>query len=128
MLIRDILLESHNYMAGHCHIMAIAIKKLHPKWKLKAHIGWDEDAEDDDDYRIDHIYAVDPKSGKAYDCRGEFSTEEELLGPNETGGVETQIVPITFKNINYLVRKGELAAFTSVDLDIATKFAKSISL
>lgn len=128
MLVREILTESHNYLSGQCHVMAFAIKKLHPDWKLKARIGWDEDSEEDENYRVDHIYVVDPSTNKAYDCRGEFPTEEELIGPDETGAVETQIIPITFKDINYLIRKGELSPFTSVDLNKAIKFAKTISL
>ncbi len=113
--------ESVDYMKGHCHIMALALKALHPDWKLRAHIGWDEEAESDDDYRVDHIYVTAP-DGSAYDCRGKFKNEHELIGPDQTGGVETQIVDYTLADIKTDIRRGELKSFTKQDIQNAINF------
>ena len=113
-----------DYMAGHCHVMALALKKLHPDWKIRAHIGWDEDAEEDSDYRIDHVYIV-ALDGTAYDCRGKFSSEEELVGPDETGGVETQFVDYGIDDIKHDIARGELKRFGKEDLVQAVKFIQS---
>lgn len=116
---------SPDYMTGHCHVMALALKKLHPDWQLRAHVGWDEEAEDDADYRIDHVYIVAP-DGTAYDCRGRFDNEQQLVGPDETGGVETQFVDYTLDDIKADVARGELRPFGRADLANAEKFAQSI--
>ena len=118
------LLESQSYMAGHCHVMAIALKMQHPNWQIRAHIGWEEEAEDEDDYRIDHIYIVAP-DGSAYDCRGKFNNETELVGPNETG-VETQYIDYSLDDMKADVLRGELKSFNSRDIDRAVKFAQRI--
>ena len=31
--------EGKDYMAGHCHVMALALKMKHPNWHLRAHVG-----------------------------------------------------------------------------------------
>lgn len=113
--------EDVDYLRGHCHVMALALKQLHPDWQIKAHIGWEEEAEDDDDYRIDHVYIVAP-DGSAYDCRGRFNNEQELIGPDETGGVETQIVDYSIDDINADVNRGELKRFTKQDIQNALQF------
>ena len=110
-----------DYMKGHCHVMALAYKMLHPDWQLKAHIGWDEEAEDDEDYRIDHVYIVAP-DGSAYDCRGRFNNEQELVGPDETGGVETQFVEYSMDDLKADVARGELKRFTKQDVQNAINF------
>jgi GNAT superfamily N-acetyltransferase len=115
--------DDQDYIAGYCHVMALALKKLHPDWKIRAHIGWDEQAEDDNDYRVDHVYAVAP-DGSAYDCRGRFDSEEQLVGPDETGGVETQYVDMNFGNIKQLIQRGELKSFTMQDIEKATQLVK----
>ena len=112
-------------MAGHRHVMALALKKLHPDWQIKAHVGWDEESEDDLDYRIDHVFIVAP-DGSAYDCRGRFNNEEELIGSHETGGVETQVVDYDFEDIRRDVTRGELKKFTKQDLENAMKFAGNV--
>ncbi len=117
---------SPDYMTGHCHVMALALKKLHPDWKLKAHVGWEEEAKDDEDYRIDHVYIVAP-DGSAYDCRGRFDSEQELVGPDETGGVETQFVDYTIDDIRADVARGELRPFSRADLEAALKFAQTLT-
>ena len=115
--------EGIDYMAGHCHVMALALKQLHPNWQLRAHIGWEEEAEDEDDYRIDHVYIVAP-DGSAYDCRGKFSNEAELVGPDQTGGIETQFVNYTIEDIQADVARGELKNFSQQDVEKALAFIK----
>ena len=102
--------------------MALALKMKHPNWQLRAHVGWEEEAENDDDYRIDHVYIVAP-DGSAYDCRGKFASEQELVGPNETG-IETQFVDYTLDDMQADVARGELKSFTKQDLKNAIKFLK----
>jgi hypothetical protein len=114
-------------MAGHCHVMALALKRIHPDWQLRAHIGWDEDAEDDDDYRVDHIYVVAP-DGTAYDCRGRFDSEQQLVGPNEVGVEDTQFVDMDWAEIKRLIQRGELKPFDMQDVERATSVAKQMQL
>ena len=118
---RDFIAEGKDYMSGHCHVMALAYKTLHPDWQLRAHIGWDEDAEDDSDYRIDHVYIVAP-DGSAYDCRGRFDNEQELIGPDETGGVETQIIDYSMDDLKADIARKELKSFTKQDVQNAIDF------
>jgi hypothetical protein len=108
--------ESNAYMSGHCHVMALALKSLHPTWQIRAHIGWDADAENDSDYRVDHVYIVDPSTGAAYDCRGRFATEQELVGHNTTGGVETQFVDYDLADLKSDIQRGELRPFSKQDV------------
>ena len=125
---REFILESlHNYMRGHCHVMALALKRIHPNWQVRAHIGWDEDAEDDDDYRVDHVYAVAP-DGAAYDCRGRFDSEQQLVGPNEVGVEDTQFVDMDWAEIKRLIWRGELKPFDIQDVERATAVAKQMQL
>lgn len=117
--------SGHDYMAGHCHVMALALKQLHPDWQIRAHVGWDEDADDDDNYRVDHVYIIAP-DGSAYDCRGRFDNEESLVGPDTTGGIETQFVDYSLAHIKQDIQRGELRAFSRRDLLQATKLAKQL--
>ena len=111
--------------------MALALQKLHPDWQIRAHIGWEEEAEYDEDYRVDHVYIVAP-DGSAYDCRGKFSSEQALVGPDNTGsspgrspgGVETQLVNYSAEDIEHDIQRGELREFSRQDLDNAIKFVK----
>lgn len=119
------VVESPDYMAGHCHVMALALKQLHPDWQIRAHIGWDEEAEDDEDYRIDHVYIVSP-DGSAHDCRGQFKSEQELVGPDQTGGVETQFIDYSLNDINADVNRGELKPFSKQDIERAMTFINNI--
>lgn len=125
MRINEVTQKSPDYMRGHCHVIALAYQLLHPDWKLKAHIGWEEEAEDDTDYRIDHVYVV-ATDGSAYDCRGRFNNEQELIGPDETGGVETQIVGYTMDDLKADVARGELKSFTKQDMQNAINFIKKL--
>jgi hypothetical protein len=117
--------QQQDYMAGHCHVMAIALKLLHPDWQIRAHIGWDDDEAEDHEYRVDHVYIVAP-DGSAYDCRGRFDNEDQLVGPDTTGGIDTQYVSLEATDIKQLISRGELKQFTKQDIVHATKFAKQI--
>jgi GNAT superfamily N-acetyltransferase len=115
--------QHQDYMAGHCHVMAIALKLLHPDWQIRAHIGWDDDEAEDHEYRVDHVYIVAP-DGSAYDCRGRFDNEDQLVGPDTTGGIDTQYVDLEVTDIKQLISRGELKQFTKQDIVHATEFAK----
>lgn len=112
-----------DYITGYCHVMAIALKRLHPDWTIRARIGWDEYSESDEDYRIDHIYAVAP-DGSAYDCRGRFDNEDLLLGPDETGGLDVQVVDFSMEDIRDSVQRHELRFYSKKDIDRAIATAK----
>jgi opacity protein-like surface antigen len=115
-----------DFMRGHCHVMALALLTLHPDWQLRAHIGWDEDAESDRDYRVDHVYVMAP-DGTAYDCRGRFASEQELVGPDETGGAETQFIDYDISRVRADVARGELRPFSRRDLEQARAFARRLA-
>jgi pyrimidine deaminase RibD-like protein len=117
--------EDQDYMAGHCHVMAIALKMLHPDWQIRAHVGWEDEEAEDDEYRVDHVYIVAP-DGTAYDCRGQFPDEESLVGEDVTGGFETQYADFDLADIQQLVQRGELKRFTREDINKAMAFAKRI--
>jgi hypothetical protein len=114
--------KSHDFMAGHCHVMAVALKQLHPDWQIRAHVGYDDDAADDTEYRVDHVYTVAP-DGTAYDCRGRFDNEQQLVGPDTTGGVDTQYVNFGPEEIKQAMLRGELKRFTKQDLANAMQVA-----
>jgi len=117
--------EDQDYMAGHCHVMAIALKMLHPDWQIRAHVGWEDEEAEDNEYRVDHVYTVAP-DGSAYDCRGRFDSEEALVGEDVTGGFETQYADFDLVDIEQLVQRGELKRFTREDINKAVAFAKRI--
>jgi GNAT superfamily N-acetyltransferase len=114
--------KGHDFMAGHCHVMALALKQLHPDWQIRAHVGYDDDAADDTEYRVDHVYTVAP-DGTAYDCRGRFDNEQQLVGPDTTGGVDTQYVNFGPEEIKQAMLRGELKRFTKQDLANAMQVA-----
>ena len=119
---RHIFIEStsHDYMAGHCHVMAIALKQLHPDWQIRARIGWEDDREDDD-YLVDHVYIIAP-DGSAYDCRGRFENEQALVGPDETNVAETQLVDYSLADIKVDIARGELKKVSKQDIARAINF------
>jgi GNAT superfamily N-acetyltransferase len=121
----DSEVKSHDFMAGHCHVMALALKQLHPDWQIRAHVGWDDDAADDTEYRVDHVYTVAP-DGTAYDCRGRFDNEQQLVGPDTTGGVDTQYVNFGPEEIKQAMLRGELKRFTKQDLANAMQTATQV--
>jgi hypothetical protein len=102
--------------------MAMALKQLHPDWQIRAHVGYDDDAADDTEYRVDHVYTVAP-DGTAYDCRGRFDNEQQLVGPDTTGGVDTQYVNFGPEEIKQAMLRGELKRFTKQDLANAMQVA-----
>jgi hypothetical protein len=117
--------RSHDFMAGHCHVMALALKQLHPDWQIRAHVGYDDDEADDAEYRVDHVYTVAP-DGTAYDCRGKFSNEQQLVGPDTTGGVDTQYVNFGPEEIKQAMLRGELKRFSKQDLANAMQVGKQV--
>ena len=121
----DSEVKGHDFMAGHCHVMALALKQLHPDWQIRAHVGYDDDEADDAEYRVDHVYTVAP-DGTAYDCRGKFSNEQQLVGPDTTGGVDTQYVNFGPEEIKQAMLRGELKRFSKHDLDNAMQTATQI--
>ena len=123
---RHIFLEakSADYMAGHCHVMAMALKQLHPDWQIRARIGWEDDS-DDDEYLVDHVYIVAP-DGAAYDCRGRFENEQALIGPDETNVAETQLVDYSLTDIESDIARGELKKVSTQDIAHAVNFANNL--
>jgi len=117
--------RSHDFMAGHCHVMALALKQLHPDWQIRAHVGYDDDEADDAEYRVDHVYTVAP-DGTAYDCRGKFSNEQQLVGSDTTGGVDTQYVNFGPEEIKQAMLRGELKRFSKQDLANAMQVGKQV--
>jgi predicted chitinase/pyrimidine deaminase RibD-like protein len=118
--------QSHDYMAGHCHVMAMALKQLYPDWQIRARIGWGDDGEDED-YLVDHVYIVSP-DGAAYDCRGRFENEQELVGPDETGSEETQLINYSLADIKADIARGELKKVSKQDINNATEFFQKQSI
>ena len=121
----------HNYTRGYCHVMALAMKRLCPCFTVKARIGWDE-GDDARAYAVDHVYVVDPSTGKAYDSRGVFPDETVLLRVlwRETGGLwlfpEQQIVEFSAEEIKRCVKRGELKKYTDADIRQAMRIAKHL--
>lgn len=113
-----------DFMNGYCHVMALAILKQNPSLKIRAHIGWDDDAIDDSEYNIDHVYLVDFEN-KAYDVRGKFANEIKLIGsrywPNNT-----EIIDMTPEDIDYEISMGKLKPYTMTEFKIADKVAERI--
>jgi hypothetical protein len=116
-------IEGFDFMAGHCHVLALALKHLNPDWQIRAHIGYDDDEANDTEYRVDHVYTVAP-NGTAYDYRGKFDNEEQLVGPDETNGVDTQYVNFGPEEIEQAMMRGELKRFSKQDLDNAIQVGK----
>lgn len=105
-----------NYMEGYCHVYALALFDAMggPEWRIRARIGWDEeDAEDEEDYRVDHVYVVAP-DGSAYDCRGRFPTEDDLLASHDPPG-ETELLDYPEWAIRLDVKRGKLKPFDKAD-------------
>jgi GNAT superfamily N-acetyltransferase len=61
--------------------------------------------------------------GTAYDCRGRFDNEQQLVGPDTTGGVDTQYVNFGPEEIKQAMLRGELKRFTKQDLANAMQVA-----
>ena len=120
-----------NYMRGHCHVMAIALKKLHPDWTIRARIGWDDDAEYDWDFKIDHVYAVAP-DGSAYDARGRYDNETELLNaPDPDDEIPyvppdgTEIIDFDLEDIQDAIARKVLLPYTSQDVQDTIEILRS---
>jgi hypothetical protein len=76
---------------------------------MYAHIGWEDDADEDSDYRIDHVFMVNPATGKAYDVRGEFA-DAGLLISDWCGPIsDAEIVPYAIEDLKDDMARGELS-------------------
>ena len=97
--------EDKDYMRGHCHEWALKDIKKHPERKLYARIGvhYEDDIEE-----VDHVFTVDPKTGKAYDVRGEFATADALLADHDFGADEVFVDEISRDDIDHFCSIGEL--------------------
>jgi hypothetical protein len=114
---KSYLIESKkDYLNGYCHVYALAIIKNNPKWKIRLAVSWDKDAEEDDDYVIEHVYVIDPKTNKAYDSRGEYQNEQELIDADGMFSVE-DTYDYTLKMLNADVETGKLKKYTDKDVN-----------
>ena len=97
--------EDKDYMRGHCHEWALKDIEKHPERKLYARIGvhYEDDSEE-----VDHVFTVDPKTGKAYDARGEFATADALLADHNFGADEVFVDEISRDDIDHFCSIGEL--------------------
>ena len=97
--------EDKDYMRGHCHEWALKDIEKHPERKLYARIGvhYEDDIEE-----VDHVFTVDPKTGKAYDVRGEFATADALLADHDFGADEVFVDEISRDDIDHFCSIGEL--------------------
>ena len=59
--------------------------------------------------------------------RGRFDSEQELVGPDETGGAETQFVDYDITRVRADVARGELRPFGRRDLEQARAFAERLT-
>jgi hypothetical protein len=62
------------FMTGGCGVYALALQELNPSYEIAADKYW---YEGEDLYN--HVFCVDPKTGRAYDSRGEFANAEALI-------------------------------------------------
>ena len=115
------LAESKDYMHGYCHEWALKDVAQNPGRKIYARIGvhYDDDSEE-----VDHIFTLDPATGKAYDVRGEFPSIDALLSDYEFGADEVIIDEITKQDINDFVADGELKPYSLTELKIEKPDAK----
>jgi len=97
--------EDKDYMHGYCHEWALNDIKENPNRVLYARTGFHYDDEYEE---VDHIFTVDPKTGKAYDVRGEFANADALLADHDFGADEIDIEQIDVQNIKNWIADGEL--------------------
>jgi hypothetical protein len=62
------------FQEGGCAVYALSLKELNPNYEIAVDV-WDCDGE----RMYNHVFCVDPLTGKAYDSRGEFKDAESLL-------------------------------------------------
>lgn len=62
------------FMTGGCGVYALALQDLNPTYDIAVDKYW---CEGEDLYN--HVFCVDPATGRAYDSRGEFASAEDLI-------------------------------------------------
>lgn len=106
------------YTNGWCHIMALAIQKK-TGGVILAKVCYDEEAIDDDDFRVDHVVVRLP-TGNFLDATGIFDTFEPDHDFNEIFEVDEEW-------ILEQVQRGELAVYTEQDVLDAGRIFEWIS-
>ena len=97
--------EDKDYMRGYCHAWALDDIKKNPERVLFARIGWHQEEEYEE---VDHVFTVDPGTGKAYDVRGEFASVEDLLKDYDYGADEVDVQQVSKDDIRHWCDVGEL--------------------
>ena len=105
--------EEKDYIHGYCHEWALMDVKKNPERVLYARTGFHYDDEYEE---VDHVFTVDPKTGKAYDVRGEFANADALLADHDFGADEIDVVQIDASDIRDWIADGELKPI-SIDED-----------
>lgn len=75
------------------------------------------DAEDESDYIVDHVWVVDPTTQRAYDVRGSFENEQELLDWDD--GYDYEVVDFDERLIRENVKRLELKPYSRADIQAA---------
>ena len=112
--------EEKDYMHGYCHEWALMDVKKNPERVLYARTGFHYDDEYEE---VDHVFTVDPKTGKAYDVRGEFANADALLADHDFGADEIDVVQIDTGDIRDWISAGELKPI-GIDEDSPYSWAK----
>lgn len=112
--------EEKDYMHGYCHEWALMDVKKNPERVLYARTGFHYDDEYEE---VDHVFTVDPKTGKAYDVRGEFANADALLADYDFGADEIDVMQIDADDIRDWISAGELKPI-SIDEDTPLAWIK----
>lgn len=117
--VRDVLQakwlrEDQDYMYGACHVWALQDIKKHPERDMYARIGvhYEDDREE-----VDHIFTVDPKTGNAYDVRGEFEDADDLLADYDFSADEVSVEKISADDIKHWCSVGELKPINELKIE-----------
>lgn len=62
------------FMTGGCGVYALALQELNPSYEIAVDKYWCEG-----ETLFNHVFCVDPSTGRAYDSRGEFESAEALI-------------------------------------------------
>lgn len=62
------------FMTGGCGVYALALQDLNPTYDIAVDKYWCEG-----ETMFNHVFCIDPKTGHAFDSRGEFSSAEALI-------------------------------------------------
>ena len=115
------------FMIKYSHLLALAILHYRPHFKLRARVGWRSEG-DDEFLVIDHIYTVGP-SGKAYDARGRFDNEKQLLNwywrPEYT---VAKIIDLTVNEIHSMIQSSLLKGFDDSQFETAKAYIEKANL